>query len=26
LTIANDALWNTQTPPGYFDGTVTIED
>jgi len=25
LAIANDALWNTQTPPGYFDGTLTIQ-
>lgn len=26
LAIANDALWNVQTPPGYFDGTLTLQD
>ena len=26
LTIANDALWDVQMPPGYFAGTVTIQD
>lgn len=26
LAIANDALWDVQQPPGYFDGTVTLQD
>ena len=25
LAIAHDALWNAQSPPGYFDGTITIQ-
>ena len=25
LAIAHDALWDVQTPPGYFDGTVTLQ-
>ena len=26
LAITNDALWDVQTPPGYFDGTLTLQD
>jgi len=26
LAIANSALWNVQRPPGYFDGTITIQE
>ena len=26
LAIANNALWDVQMPPGYFDGTVTIQE
>ena len=26
LAIANDALWNVQMPPGYFDGALTLQD
>ena len=26
LAIANNALWDVQMPPGYFDGTLTIQD
>ena len=25
LAIAHDALWDVQQPPGYFDGTLTIQ-
>ena len=26
LAIAHDSLWDVQPPPGYFDGTLTVQD